>query len=88
MGVTPLEKGKKTMGRRSWTVLWSQQNPQLAPWGALILGWPLRIVMIWGKGFEPFYPCKEQSLLPRAKDMTWGKAALRSQRQLLERTDS
>lgn len=79
LGVTPPEKGAVMIGRGSWTALWSGQRPLLAPGGALRVGWPLRAVTIWDKGFEPLYPCKEQSLdyrLPRGKDMTLGSNPL------------
>lgn len=41
------------LGRgRSWSVMYSQQRPQLIPPKALKLGWPLRVVPRWIEGTD------------------------------------
>lgn len=64
----PLEETWKAGGRRCSPSLQWQQRPQPAPWGALKLGWPIRLFRIeqrvWGLYLHIYQPCRRREGRP------------------------
>lgn len=74
------KKGKQALGwRRSWTERQLQERTQQIPWDVMELGWPFRVVQLWGKKSQTFVFLHQPVVgygLPPERDLTLGEGTI------------